>query len=263
MSITLVTGLWDIKREQLSEGWSRSYQHYLNNFEQLLKVEQDMVIFGDAELQKFVMNRRNDKNTQFILRDLEWFKNNEYYELIQKIRNNPNWFNQTGWLVDSTQSKLEMYNPLVMSKVFLLHDAKILDKFNSSYLFWIDAGLTNTVNIGYLTHDKVLEKLEKQINKFTFVVFPYVTNSEIHGFRFNEICEYLLKEKGADIAFFVNPDASHVSFRKNKSCDVDVSKLAAKLCEGGGHEYAAGGKITETFMNFTKLLTPTNNQCPA
>ena len=80
----------------------------------------------------------------------------------------------------------------------------------------------------------------------------------------NEICEYLIKNLGAEIAFFVNPDASHVSFRKRKAdCDVDLSKLAAKLCEGGGHEYAAGGKITETFMNFTKLLTPVTKQCPA
>ena len=72
----------------------------------------------------------------------------------------------------------------------------------------------------------------------------------------NEICDYLIKDLNAEIAFFVNPDATHVSFRKSKLCDVDLSKLAAKLCEGGGHEYAAGGKITETFMNFTKLLTP-------
>ena len=45
-----------------------------------------------------------------------------------------------------------MYNPLVMSKVFLLNDAKIMDNFNSDYMFWIDAGLTNTVHSGYFTH---------------------------------------------------------------------------------------------------------------
>jgi len=27
--ITLVTGLWNIKRDELEEGWSRSFQHYL------------------------------------------------------------------------------------------------------------------------------------------------------------------------------------------------------------------------------------------
>ena len=78
-----------------------------------------------------------------------------------------------------------------------------------------------------------------------------------HGNKFvNEICDHMLNTHPADIVFFVNADNSHVSFRKNKKCEVDLSKLAAKLCDGGGHEYAAGGKVTEAFMNFTKLLTP-------
>ncbi len=153
--ITLVTGLWDIKRDSLSEGWSRSFEHYKQKFSELLKVENNMIIFGDPELESFVWEHRGKENTQFIVRYQSWFKTNEYYELIQKIRNNPEWFNQVGWLTNSTQAKLEMYNPLVMSKMFLLHDAKILDRFNSEYLFWIDAGLTNTVHPGYFTHDKV------------------------------------------------------------------------------------------------------------
>ena len=42
--ITLVTGLWDIGRGELSDGWSRSYEHYLDKFSQLLKVENNMII---------------------------------------------------------------------------------------------------------------------------------------------------------------------------------------------------------------------------
>jgi hypothetical protein len=74
-----------------------------------------------------------------------------------------------------------------MSKVFMLNDAKIMDPFNSDLMFWIDAGLTNTVHPGYFTHDKVLEKLPKYINKFTFVCFPYEANTEIHGFNFDRM----------------------------------------------------------------------------
>jgi hypothetical protein len=76
-----------------------------------------------------------------------------------------------------------------MSKVYLLHDAKILDKFGSEYMFWIDAGLTNTVHPGYFTHDKVLNKLPQLVNNFHFVCFPYETNSEIHGFKYQELCD--------------------------------------------------------------------------
>jgi len=188
--LTLVTGLWDIKRESLTEGWSRSFDHYKEKFLQLLKVENNMIIFGDQELESFVWQHRKKENTQFIIRNQSWFVNNEYYTKIQNIRNNPEWYNQVGWLKDSTQAKLEMYNPLVMSKVFLLNDARILDKFNSEYMFWIDAGLTNTVHLGYFTHDKVLEKLPKYINKFNFVCFPYETNTEIHGFKIDKMNKY-------------------------------------------------------------------------
>lgn len=190
---TLVTGLWNIKRESLSEGWSRSFQHYLNKFEELLKVDCNLIIFGDSELQKFVSERRQDINTQFILRDISWF-NNDFFSEIQKIRNNPNWYNQSEWLPESTQAKLEMYNPLVMSKMFLLNDAKLLDKFNSTHLFWIDAGITNTVHIGYFTHDNVLEIISKQFNKFNFICFPYDGKIEIHGFEYNKMCQYSNQE---------------------------------------------------------------------
>jgi hypothetical protein len=187
MSVTIVTGLWNINRDGLTEGWSRTFQHYLDKFDQLLQIENNMIIFGEPELESFVFERRDRSNTQFIVRDKEWFKQTVPYDKIQEIRNNPDWFGQAGWLQDSTQAKLEWYNPLVMSKVFLLNDAKIMDTFNSEYLFWIDAGLTNTVHPGYFTHDKVLEKLPKYISKFSFVSFPYETETEIHGFECNKL----------------------------------------------------------------------------
>jgi hypothetical protein len=185
--ITLVTGLWNINRDSLSDGWSRSFEHYLEKFDQLLKVDNNIIIFGEQELESFVWERRDRSNTQFIVRDKDWFKQTVPYDKIQQIRTNPDWYNQAGWLADSTQAKLEWYNPLVMSKMFLLHDAKIFDNFDSEYMFWIDAGLANTVHPGYFTHDKVLEKLPKYINKFSFVCFPYEANNEIHGFNFDEI----------------------------------------------------------------------------
>lgn len=193
-NFTLVTGLWDIKRDTLTDGWSRSFQHYLNKFEELLKIDENLIIFGDDELEKFVWERRSSNNTQFVLRPQSWFVNNDYYDKIQKIRQSPNWYNQSSWLIESTQAKLEMYNPLVMSKMFLLHDAKILDKFDSSHLFWIDAGITNTIHPGYFTHDKVLDKIKDKFNKFSFICFPYDGKVEIHGFEYTKMCQYSNQE---------------------------------------------------------------------
>jgi len=185
--LTLVTGIWDIGRNNLSDGWARTYEHYLEKFSSLLEIDENMIIFGDESLKEFVFSKRNSSNTQFIVRNIDWFRNNEFFEKIQKIRNNSEWFNQVGWLKESTQARLENYNPLVMSKMFLLHDAKIMDQFDSEYMFWIDGGLTNTVHKGYFTHDKVLDKLPKYISKFSFICFPYESNTEIHGFEVNKL----------------------------------------------------------------------------
>ena len=53
--ITLVTGLWDIGRGNMTEGWSRNFDFYLEKFKELLKIDCNMIIFGDIELQKFVL----------------------------------------------------------------------------------------------------------------------------------------------------------------------------------------------------------------
>jgi hypothetical protein len=187
---TLVTGLWNIRRDALTEGWSRSYEHYLTKFKELLKMKNNLIIFGDDELESFVWQNREEFNTQFVKRSLDWFKTSLPYDKIQTIRTNPEWYNQSGWLVDSTQSKLEMYNPLVMSKMFLLNDARIVDKFDSKEMFWIDAGITNTIHPGYFTHDKIQNKLHKVFDKFGFVCFPYQADKEIHGFSYPKINNY-------------------------------------------------------------------------
>jgi hypothetical protein len=91
--------------------------------------------------------------------------------------------------------------------MFLLHDAKIMDRFDSKYMFWLDGGITNTVHPGYFTHDKVLDKLSKYISKFSFICFPYEANNEIHGFEFNKMNEIAgaKVEKVARGGFFGGP----------------------------------------------------------
>jgi hypothetical protein len=206
-NVTFVTGLWDIGRSDLGEGWSRPFSHYLEKFEQLLKIDLPLIIYGEEDLQEFVFKHRSRENTQFIIRPLDWFKTNSYYDKVQEIRKKEEWYSQSSWLPDSTQARLEMYNPLVMSKMFLLHDAKILNRFISDHLYWIDAGITNTVHYGYFTHDKVQENLTSFFNKFTFVSFPYDGKVEIHGFEYGEMCKYSGKEvdKVARGGFFGGP----------------------------------------------------------
>ena len=190
--VTIVTGLWDIKRVELNGRWSRSYEHYLNNFKKLLEMPHNMIIFGEEELKEFVFNVRDKKNTHFIIREKEWFKE-EFYEKINKIRTNEEWYNQVEWLGESTQAKLDLYNPIVMSKPYLLNDARMLDKFSSTHLFWLDAGIVNTVDNEYFNDYSILEKL-KNINTISFLAFPYKADEEIHGFKYSKLKEITRSE---------------------------------------------------------------------
>ena len=56
----------------------------------------------------------------------------------------------------------------------------------------------------------------------------------------------------------VNINTKRVSFRRNKDIkDISLIEFGKEVCgTGGGHEYAAGGSITNQFMEFTKQLTP-------
>lgn len=194
---TIVTGIWDLGREDLSEGWGRSFDHYKKNFTNLLNnIPSDvpLIVFIDPKNEDLVFENRTKENTKVYHHTKSNFNESffPFYDKVQEIRTSEKWLNQVGWLRDSTQARLQYYNPMVMSKMFLLHNAKIFNPFSTEYLFWLDGGITNTVHPGYFSHDKVLHKLEHIVKKFLFVCFPYETNSEIHGFDIKEmdkICE--------------------------------------------------------------------------
>ena len=80
-----------------------------------------------------VWEHRSPENTTVRIKEVsEIIDGFPFYENIQEIRQNEQWFNQAPWLKESTQATLELYNPIVMSKMFMLHDASI---FNPPPLF--------------------------------------------------------------------------------------------------------------------------------
>jgi len=191
--VTFVTGLWDLGRDKISGGFKRDFNsHYLPQFKNLLDQKINLIIFCDKSLEGFIWQHRDPKNTVVINKPLETFKTNfDFYNQVQNIRNKPEWKNQAGWLADSPQSTLEFYNPVVMSKFFMLHDSCIMNPFNTEHFYWIDAGLSTTVNLGYFSTYNVQDKLEKYVSNLLFVCFPYDGNVEVHGFtksKFNEYC---------------------------------------------------------------------------
>ncbi len=103
-----------------------------------------------------------------------------------------------------------------------------------------------------------LKNLKTKLTSDTFKgkIKNYNVVATFANYAINELAHFLIKKHNADISIIVNTQAKTVSFRRSKSCDADVSILAQKLCNGGGHAAAAGGKLTEQFASLTKQFTP-------
>jgi len=103
--------------------------------------------------------------------------------------------------------------------------------------------------------DRVREQLSVYSGTFKIQGKERIVCAAFADKNINEVADFLLKDFNAEVALVVNTKGNHVSLRRPKTgSDVDVSLLSAKLCNGAGHEYAAGGEITEKFLQFTKLL---------
>ena len=73
-------------------------------------------------------------------------------------------------------------------------------------------------------------------------------------FSVNEIAKKLIDNHRKDAIIVVNLDTQFVSFRKPDGSPADLVFMAEKLCDGGGGEWASGGKITKKFLEFTTEL---------
>ena len=70
-----------------------------------------------------------------------------------------------------------------------------------------------------------------------------------------ECCDFLLNYHKADVAIAVLVEQKRIAVRRNKNrSDIDVSKFVQRIALGGGHEAAAGGNLTDEFIEFTKML---------
>jgi len=188
--LTVVTGLWNISRP------NRSFETYLEHFSKMLEIPNFMYIYVPKDLEEFVWARRSKENTIVKIFELDDIKNfyGKFWEPTQSIRSNPEWLNQAGWLKDSPQAVCEWYNPIVQSKMPLLHDVKVHNPFNTNYFIWLDAGITTTVYENYFVQDRILDKINSYLNSMLFLSYPYETNNEIHGFKYDNINKYAQKK---------------------------------------------------------------------
>jgi oligoribonuclease NrnB/cAMP/cGMP phosphodiesterase (DHH superfamily) len=72
-----------------------------------------------------------------------------------------------------------------------------------------------------------------------------------------ECCDYLFQKFDVDVSIAVMVEQQRIAVRRSsKNNTVDVSKFVQRIANGGGHAAAAGGNLTEEFIEFTKMLKP-------
>lgn len=185
-NLTLVTGLFDLGRgapaENLGAGFVRPFETYLDSFARLLQVAAPMSIYIEPRYESFVWQHRTRENTRVFHRSPESFRSEfPFYAKVQEIRRDPAWRSRAGWLAESPQANMELYNPMVMSKMGMLHDQSIINPFGTDHLLWIDAGIASTCG-AYLGDARWVARLVPLLKKFLFLCFPYEGGEEIHGF---------------------------------------------------------------------------------
>lgn len=151
---------------------------------------------------------------------------------------------------------LKYTESLKLNAIYKSYNKPKVDKFIESF-----SGGIREFNVHELNTIKIYFKKYKQtVDEAEFFegnLKGYKVISCVAHFAINEVAEYALKKYNADIAIIVILDANAVSFRKKvNTCSIKLNKLAEVLCDGGGHEYASGGKITDNFLKLLHTLTP-------
>lgn len=190
-NFTIVTGIWDIGRSDIEE-FTRPFSNYLDCFSNLLELDFNFCIYIPSKLIPFVQERRDFDSTRIMVRELSDIKEFKHFDKIQEIRKLNDWVSRANWIKNSPQCSLEYYNPIVMSKLLFLQECSEKNPFNTKYFYWLDGGITNTVNVSFLKKLDSIESFMRKIeDKFLTLSFEYFNEQEVHGFdsrEFYDIC---------------------------------------------------------------------------
>jgi len=136
------------------------------------------------------------------------------------------------------------------------------DKFNSFVEDYyngfvpFDKFKQNTITLYKKHRAEYINGLNPFIGKIEFEGKKDVKVGAVFCDKFvQECCDWLLTT--CDVAIAVLLNQKRIAVRRNSNVtDIDVSKFVQRIAGGGGHEAAAGGNLTEEFIEFTKMLKP-------
>ena len=164
-------------------------------------------------------------------------------------------------LVDDYDSyNLKIPNSYELNVLFWNYTGDRLKKFFTEFQTGYN-GFNDQQRNAIQFHKKKLHNIKNNLQIYTTQLpikkDTYKIVSTFADACINEVADHIISEHSADIGLVINIKSGKVSFRKNSSCDVDLSKLSQSMCDvGGGHSFAAGGVICDKFLELSKIFTP-------
>ena len=167
MSVTIVTALFDIDRENKGDG--RSVSEYLEWFRKTLQLNCNLFIVTEEKFHQFVIANRPKNYPTHI--KIDTLSNAKYYKYLPRIKGILESEEYKKRIVhpNRVECKLPEYNIIQYSKFGWLESCIETNPFDSEYFFWMDAGLSRffgrtDLKIFYPSNKKVkfLQNAEKK-----------------------------------------------------------------------------------------------------
>ena len=206
----------------------------------------------------------------------EIYKNAEYYidhkaESCSKILYQH--YNTIGLLGNLT---VEQKHLIALVNDYDCYQLKFPESNKLNFLFWYKNGnklqnfindfehgfhgFTNEQNKIISYHFYKFKKLTESLQLFTCDVpvskKKYTFVSAFADQYINDVAQYVIDNSDCDVCMLINLNNKRVYFRKKKDVDLDLGKFAKKICNGGGHEYAAGGELNDVILTLSKDFIP-------
>lgn len=159
-NLTLVSGYYDLNRPD------RSAAHYMKWLTITLSLPYPLVFFCNNEMKPFILERRKSMLHMTTVITNEHFPLEDTLTTVKDIIQSPQFqqWRHSVIAVDDLQYKVPSYIPLIFSKFVWLKHAIELNKYNTNYFYWIDAGL-----------GRFFTKMSKQATQFSRpTVFDYL-----------------------------------------------------------------------------------------
>lgn len=152
---------------------------------------------------------------------------------------------------------LQLKDSKNLSIVFWTYTGNRVDQFCKEFYEGFK-GFNQLQQNAIVFYNKKLQEVIDNLQLYQGTIKEYKLMSCFCDTAHNDVAHYVLEKYKAGVVLLVNPKTQTVSFRKSKDCKINLATLAEIICgEGaGGHESAAGGKITDKFLIFTKNLKP-------